>query len=162
MKYIPNLNAQLCVLEYRFRNEYENSRLMIISTLDRSKMAFVKGHTRRDVPELGPQRPEVKLSNNEEHFNVGELHSYALDEIQTYMREHNDAAHHKCEREEYTVFFDNSFRAGELIGKIEEVVGGSRTREVLCFLGAYVGVVEKVTVQPEVQKRTNPNWGAWS
>lgn len=71
MKYIPNLNAELSVLEYRFRNEYENSRLMIISTLDRTKMAYVKGHTRRDVPELGSQRPEVKLSNDEEHFNVG-------------------------------------------------------------------------------------------
>ncbi|OTS81420.1 hypothetical protein, partial [Acinetobacter baumannii] len=148
MKYIPNLNAELSVLEYRFRNEYENSRLMIISTLDRTKMAYVKGHTRRDVPELGSQRPEVKLSNDEEHFNVGELYSYALDEIHTYMREHNDATHHKCEREEYTVFFNNSFRAGELIGKIEGAVGGSKAREVLCFLGAYFALTKESVDQP--------------
>ncbi|AVE44181.1 hypothetical protein MW722_001514 [Acinetobacter baumannii] len=172
MKYIPNLNAELSVLEYRFRNEYENSRLMIISTLDRTKMAYVKGHTRRDVPELGSQRPEVKLSNDEEHFNVGELYSYALDEIHTYMREHNDATHHKCEREEYTVFFNNSFRAGELIGKIEGAVGGSKAREVLCFLGAYFALTKESVDQPEVpnpkrtnpnySKRTNPNWGLFS
>ncbi|MGS9896528.1 hypothetical protein [Acinetobacter baumannii] len=174
MKYIPNLNAQLSVLEYQFRNEYENSCLMVIATLDRAKMAFIKGHIRRDVPELGPQQWEVKLANdkNNERIksdserlfypDVGELHSYALDEMHKYMREHNDIAKHKCGREEYTVFFNNKDQAGTLIGKMEKFVGGSKTRDVLSYLGAYVSVVERVTVQPEVQKRTNPNWGAWS